>query len=85
MQYTGFVKPRYDSGGFAGIPARILEHCVSGQYDAVVLFLVDGFGWRFFEKFQGMPFLRRLTRSGTVEKLTAQFPSTTAAHVTTIQ
>lgn len=84
MQYSGFVKPRYDSGGFAGIPARILEGCSSGQYDAVVLFLVDGFGWRFFEKFQEMPFLRRLTRSGTVEKLTAQFPSTTAAHVTTI-
>ena len=79
-----FVKPCYDSGGFAGIPARIREACASGEYDAVVLFLVDGFGWRFFEKFQEMSFLRRLTSSGTVEKLTAQFPSTTAAHVTTI-
>jgi len=84
MQYSGFVKPNYDLGGFAGIPARIFEHCSSGEYDAVVFFLVDGFGWRFFEKFQEMPFLRRLTRSGTVEKLTAQFPSTTSAHVTTI-
>jgi len=84
MQHSGFVKPDYNSGGFAGLPARILEHCSSGQYDAVVFFLVDGFGWRFFEKFQDMPFLRRLTRSGTVEKLTSQFPSTTSAHVTTI-
>ena len=84
MQHSGFVKPRYDSGGFAGIPARIREVCVSGKYEAVVLFLVDGFGWRFFEKFQEMPFLRRLTGSGTVEKLTAQFPSTTSAHVTTM-
>lgn len=84
MQYSGFVKPRYDSGGFAGIPARIREACTSGTYDAVVLFLVDGFGWRFFEKFQETPFLRRLTKTGTLEKLTSQFPSTTSAHVTTI-
>jgi predicted AlkP superfamily pyrophosphatase or phosphodiesterase len=84
MQYSDFVKPKYTSGGFAGIPARIHEACASGKYDAVVLFLIDGFGWRFFEKFQEMPFIRRLTASGTVEKLTAQFPSTTAAHVTTI-
>jgi len=84
MQHSGFVKPRYDTGGFAGIPARIREHRASGEYDAVVLFLIDGFGWRFFEKFQDAPFLKRLTENGNVEKLTAQFPSTTAAHVTTI-
>jgi len=52
MQYSGFIKPSYDSGGFAGIPARIREQCASGKYDAVVLFLIDGFGWRFFEKFR---------------------------------
>ncbi|MDK1029347.1 MAG: alkaline phosphatase family protein [Anaerolineae bacterium] len=79
-----FIKPQYGIGGFSGIPARILEYCASGQYDAVVLFLADCFGWRFYEKFQENPFLKRLTKNGTVEKLTAQFPSTTAAHVTTI-
>jgi predicted AlkP superfamily pyrophosphatase or phosphodiesterase len=84
MQYPGFIKPKYDSSGFAGIPARIREACISGKYDAVVLFLVDGFGWRFFEEFQGMPFLKRLTTHGKVEKLTSQFPSTTAAHLTTV-
>ena len=84
MEYSGFIKPRYDSGGFAGVPERIQEYCASGEYDAVVLFLIDGFGWRFFEKFQDRPFLKRLTKSGKVEKLTAQFPSTTAAHLTSI-
>ena len=79
-----FIKPRYDAGGFAGIPARIREHFASGQYDAVVLFLIDGLGWRFIERFQDAPFLQRLARMGTLEKLTSQFPSTTAAHVTTI-
>jgi len=84
MQYSGFLKPHYDQGGFAGIPARIRSACAAGEYDLVVLFLVDGFGWRFFEKFQDMPFLKRFSRDGKIEKLTAQFPSTTAAHVTTI-
>jgi len=79
-----FIKPRYDSGGFAGIPQRIRDRLASGQYDAVVFFLIDGFGWRFIERFQDAPFIKRLTRNGTLEKLTSQFPSTTAAHLTTI-
>lgn len=79
-----FIKPRYDEGGFAGIPDRIKKAFASGEYDAVVLFLVDGFGWRFFERFQDAPFLKRMTKQGRVEKLLSQFPSTTAAHLTTI-
>ena len=79
-----FIKPRYDEGGFAGIPTRIENAFVSGNYDAVVLFLIDGFGWRFFERFQDAPFIQRIVKHGQIEKLTSQFPSTTAAHVTTI-
>ncbi len=85
MMNTGFVKPRYDSGGFASLPQRITDLLTAPQkYDAVVLFLIDGFGWRFFEKFQDAPFLKTVARLGQVEKLTAQFPSTTAAHITTL-
>jgi len=80
-----FVKPRYDVGGFAGIPNRVTNAFASGNYDAVVLFLIDGFGWRFFERFQDAPFIQRIAKHGKIEKLTSQFPSTTAAHVTTIQ
>jgi predicted AlkP superfamily pyrophosphatase or phosphodiesterase len=79
-----FLQPRYDRGGFAGLPGRIQEHAASGEYDAVVLFLADGFGWRFLDAFRDSPFLRRISKHGTLEKLTSQFPSTTAAHVTTI-
>jgi predicted AlkP superfamily pyrophosphatase or phosphodiesterase len=79
-----FIKPRYDEGGFAGIPTRIKNAFASGNYDAVVLFLVDGFGWRFFERFQDAPFLKRMAKQGRIEKLISQFPSTTAAHLTTI-
>lgn len=79
-----FIKPRYDAGGFVSIPARIKEAFASNNYDAVVLFFIDGFGWRFFERFQDAPFIKRIARQGQIEKLTSQFPSTTAAHLTTI-
>ena len=79
-----FVKPRYDEDGFVGIPNRIKEAFATGNYDAVVLFLVDGFGWRFFERFQEAAFIKRIAKHGKIEKLISQFPSTTAAHLTTI-
>ena len=79
-----FIRPRYDLGGFAGIPYRVKDAFASGKYDAVVLFLVDAFGWRFFERFQDAAFVKRMAKHGRIEKLISQFPSTTAAHVTTI-
>ena len=79
-----FIKARYDHKSFAGLPERIKARFASDDYDAVVLFLIDGFGWRFFERFQETPFLKRLAKHGQVEKLISQFPSTTAAHLTTI-
>ncbi|MCX6066627.1 MAG: alkaline phosphatase family protein [Chloroflexi bacterium] len=87
-----FVKPRYDSGGFAGLPAAIQASFngqkpfpqFQGDYDNVILGFVDGFGWRHFEKFGAHPFLDRFTRSGSVDKLTSQFPSTTSCHTTCI-
>jgi predicted AlkP superfamily pyrophosphatase or phosphodiesterase len=80
-----FIKPRYDSGGFASLPKRITNLLTGPEkYEAVVLFLIDGFGWRFFEKFQDEPFIQRVNMQGGIEKLTSQFPSTTAAHLTTL-
>ncbi|NOY99765.1 MAG: alkaline phosphatase family protein [Chloroflexi bacterium] len=81
--HPDFVKPRYGADGFAGIPDRIKTVFERQEYEVVILFLIDAFGWRFFEKHQDAPFLQYLSRHGTVEKITAQFPSTTAAHVTT--
>lgn len=56
----------------------------SQKYDAVVLLFVDAFGWRFYERFQDAPFIKRMEKQGRIEKLTSEFPSTTAAHVTTL-
>ncbi len=79
-----FIKPRYDAGGFAHLPGFILQQFAEKRYDHIVFFFVDGFGWRFFEKFQQHPILRALARRGSVRQITSQFPSTTAAHVTSL-
>jgi predicted AlkP superfamily pyrophosphatase or phosphodiesterase len=56
-----------------------------GSFDKVVLLFVDAFGWRFFDRYKDRyPFLKRVVAQGVASKLTSQFPSTTAAHVTTI-
>jgi hypothetical protein len=97
---SSFCKPLYKSYCFSRIPATV-EHLLTGKklsilpkesfiaepngYDIVILFLIDGFGWSFFERsYQKYPFLKRFVDEGIVSKITSQFPSTTAAHVTTI-
>ncbi len=48
----------------------------------VIVFLIDGFGWRFIEQFKNYPFIQWIIKNGVLSKITTQFPSTTAAHVT---
>lgn len=93
-----FVRPLYDTYGFARIPATI-ERLLIGEggpplppaalagldprYDTVVLLFVDACGWRFFgPRAEREPALRRFMASGVVSRLTTMFPSTTSAHVT---
>lgn len=95
-----FVKPLYESYCFSNIPGTIellltgeathaLPLDVLGdlprRYDKVIFFFVDAFGWRFFERYADRyPFLKTVLNQGVVSMLTSQFPSTTAAHTTTI-
>lgn len=93
-----FVRPLYDSFGFARIPGTV-ERLLTGQgpaplpssalaglaprFDTVILVLIDGLGWRFFApRMERDPFLGRILAEGMVSRLTTMFPSTTAAHVT---
>jgi predicted AlkP superfamily pyrophosphatase or phosphodiesterase len=100
-RYTApFIKPLYDSYGFSRIPHTV-QNLLTGSTapalpgdvlgsaaqrpDAVILFFIDAFGWRFFEQHAGRyPFLQHFVQNGVVSKLTSMFPSTTAAHVTSI-
>ncbi len=92
-----FIKPTYDGLNFTAIPrsiAGLLGHGsvalapetlagLPNSYRTVVLILVDGFGWRFFEEYaDDYPALRRFLDHGAATKATSQFPSTTAAHIT---
>jgi predicted AlkP superfamily pyrophosphatase or phosphodiesterase len=94
----GFVKPLYSSYCFSNIPHTI-EFLLTGEgqcalppdvfgnlptkYSKVILFFIDAFGWRFFERYaEKYQFLQTIHENGIVSKLTSQFPSTTAAHVT---
>lgn len=95
-----FVRPLYPSYCFSNLPATIqylltgagqsaLPADVFGnlptRYNKVVLLFVDAFGWRFFGQYaEKYPLLKTFVQHGVVSKLTAQFPSTTLAHVTCI-
>ena len=95
-----FIKPQYDTYCFSALPKAVEflltgegevglpEDCFRGlptRYDKVILFFVDGFGWRFFQQYAEInPFLKTFLSQGTASQMTSQFPSTTAAHVTCI-
>jgi hypothetical protein len=97
---SGFVTPQYDSLCFANLPQAISHLLTGFgtprlpqslfpegrlRFRTVILVLVDAFGWRFVERYaDDYPLLRRAFANGTAHRLTCQFPSTTAAHVTTI-
>lgn len=93
----GFIRPAYGAYCFAHLPDTI-KHLFglpaptplpadtlpdAPAFERVVVVLLDAFGWRLFEKHAGRsPFLREVVTGGVVSQLTAQFPSTTAAHMT---
>ena len=56
-----------------------------GQFQKVIFLFLDAFGWNVYSYFLNRRnrILGRLVDKGQVLKITSQFPSTTAAHVTT--
>jgi Type I phosphodiesterase / nucleotide pyrophosphatase len=78
-----FVRPDHGNRCFDAIPA-LVERLIAEGSGKVALVLVDGLGWRLTERHAEHPFLRRCARAGTIERWTAQFPSTTTAATATI-
>jgi predicted AlkP superfamily pyrophosphatase or phosphodiesterase len=68
----------------ASLPIDTIQE-IEGGYDTVILLFIDGFGWRFFTHYLAQyPLLQNFVNDGIVTKITSQFPSTTAGHVTCI-
>jgi hypothetical protein len=95
----GGVRPLHDGYAFTSLPATVERLLLGGDgglprsalvdvpepVERVVLVLLDAFGWRFFARHADEhPLLRRMLADGMVAKLTTQFSSTTAAHITTL-
>jgi predicted AlkP superfamily pyrophosphatase or phosphodiesterase len=95
------VRPLYADYAFGNIPCTIefllarSEHgallppdCFGGSYpepSKVVLFLVDSFGWEFWQQYhRRFRTTARVADEGTLTPISALFPSTTAASVTTL-
>ena len=96
-----FKKPLYESYCFSNIPQTVFNlltntHLqpalpdnigIDGQkFKKIVLFYIDAFGWKAWEKYQDkIPLLKQFKKQAVISKLTSQFPSTTSAHFTTIE
>jgi predicted AlkP superfamily pyrophosphatase or phosphodiesterase len=66
------------------LPKDVVD--TSRKHKKVVLFLLDAFGWKLLQKFKDeIPELTNLVRNSQQGKIYSQFPSTTAAHITTLQ
>ena len=60
------------------------EPHLTERFERVVFVYFDAFGWTFLERHAGHPLFARARSDGLLVQLTAQFPSTTTAQVTTI-
>ncbi len=79
-QIADTIRQLFGAAASQPLPADVLPPAIA--YDRVIFFLIDAFGWRFFERYAEAPFLREAIREGVVSQLTALFPSTTVVHVT---
>ncbi len=60
------------------------EPLLRERFERVVFVYFDAFGWAFLERHADHPLFARARADGLLVQLTAQFPSTTTAQVTTI-
>lgn len=79
----GTIKNLFNIEEIHSLPKDVLPLNIEGT-NKVVFFLVDAFGWSFYERVvKDSKFFCEIEKGGVVSKLTSQFPSTTTAHVTT--
>ncbi|MCB9641025.1 MAG: alkaline phosphatase family protein [Myxococcales bacterium] len=93
-----FIQPNYEQNNFYHIPQviqKLLQTEPSNTtlpiqighldrpYKKIVCLFLDAFGWRFLQEHrEDFPFLQEIAQNGHIQKIMSQFPSTTAAHMT---
>jgi hypothetical protein len=68
----------------AGDRPALDEPLLSERFEHIVFVYFDAFGWTFLDRHAEHPLFARARSEGLLTQLTAQFPSTTTAQVTTI-
>lgn len=97
---NSFIKPLSDSYCFSNICDGIEDLLIGktssklprdvfgkfqNKYKNVVLFVIDGFGWSLFDRLYSENLLpKELLKESIISQMTSQFPSTTAAELTSI-
>ena len=79
---TGTIKSAFGITNNLGLPTEVLPD--SSCFDQVLLILIDGLGWQALHEHQDSDFYKLFDANGVVSRLTSQFPSTTAAHLTSL-
>lgn len=81
----GTIKHLFGLKATRQLPRDVTEHLKESSYEKIIFLFLDAFGWRFFEKYKdSIQSIDRIEKKALVSKLTSQFPSTTTAHVTTM-
>ncbi|MFA6410903.1 MAG: alkaline phosphatase family protein, partial [Candidatus Buchananbacteria bacterium] len=96
---ANLIKPRYGQNSIAEIAPSVLSlfgvstkrkifpflKKEKNKYQKVILFIVDGFGYDHFKKYQkNLPLIKKLKKNGQIRQITSVFPTTTASALTTI-
>jgi predicted AlkP superfamily pyrophosphatase or phosphodiesterase len=94
----GYAFPAYDGRCFARVPGTVgaaldadvgrslpAELIPDGDFENVVVLLIDGFGWdRFQARRETVPLLDGLDDAGETTRITSVYPTETAAAITTM-
>lgn len=79
----GTIKNNFGIDTIKMLPKDTIQN--NKNTDKVIFFLVDGFGWKFFDNTKNKSeFLKTATKEGCISKLTTQFPSSTSGQIPTI-
>lgn len=80
---VGTIKDLFGIENTKGLPINTIKG--HKETNKVIFFLVDGFGWKFYERTKKKSeFFKIIDEEGIESKLTTQFPSSTSGQIPTI-